>query len=209
MHYMKTVSFYVRISLLGLLSALAACGGKSEQEEACDQAAAGYFPILNGIKCVFGSTNDGGAIQSGFGASSSADSNLPLGDQIAEYEPNTSLNNANPLVINDTAIAITGRLAFADDAADNFVFTPTHTGDYRVFLCADSCDHALASDTLDLTVLDQSQTTIAAASPGPTNEKALSIRLNAGVTYYTQVSTFGTGENYRLAFVPSASMANN
>jgi len=209
MHYMKTVSFYVRISLLGLLSALAACGGKSEQEEACDQAAAGYFPILNGIKCVFGSTNNGPAIQSGSGTASFADSNPPLGDQIAEYEPNTPLNNANPLVINDAAIAITGRLAFADDAADNFVFTPTRTGDYRVYLCADSCDHALASDTLDLTVLDQSQTTIAATSPGLTNERALSIRLNAGVAYYTQVSTFGTSENYRLAIVQVATMANN
>lgn len=198
MHCTKTISLSFRLTLLGLLSVLAACGGKSEQEKACDQAAAGYFPILNGIKCIFGSTDNGTAQQPDSGtAEFTADSPSP-GDQVGEYEPNSSLDNANPLAMNDFAISVTGNVALANDAADNFVFTPKHTGDYRVFLCADSCDHALESDTLNLMVLDQSQSTIAATSLGPIDKKTLSLRLYAGVAYYTEVSTFGGQENYRL-----------
>jgi hypothetical protein len=62
----------------------------------------------------------------------------------------------------------------------------------------------LESGTLNLMVLDQSQTTIAATSLGPVDEKTLTIRLNAGVAYYTEVSTFGVEESYRLAIAKSA-----
>jgi len=199
MSYTKTASTGIRIVLLCLLSALAACGGKSEREEACDQAADGYFPILNGIKCVFGSTDDGIAKPSGSGTTGFSGNGPALGYQVGEYEPNNSLNNANPLVIKDAAVAISGQLASANDAADNFVFTPTQTGDYRVYLCADSCDQVLESDSLNLMVLDQSQTTIAATPMGPIGEKTLTIRLNAGVAYYTEVSALGTDESYHLA----------
>ena len=199
MHYTKTVSIYARLTLFGLLSVLAACGGDSKQEEACDQMAKGHFFMINGIMCVFGTADAGTAKPSGSGTTSLAPDSPTFGNEIGEYEPNTSLDNANPVFFNDAAIAVNGELAVSHDATDNFVFTPNISGDYQVYLCADSCDQTLESGTLNLMVLDQSQTTIAATSLGPVGEKTLTIRLNAGVAYYTEVSTFGALDSYRLA----------
>jgi hypothetical protein len=199
MRYTKTVSLCARLSLLGLLSVLAACGGDSKQEEACDQMAEGHFFIINGIICVFGSADAGTAKPSGSGTTSFPANSPAFGTEIGEYEPNTSLDNANPLLMNDAAIAVNGDLALSHDPSDNFVFTPNTGGDYQVYLCADSCDQVLESGTLNLMVLDQSQTTIAATSLGADGEKTLTIRLDAGIAYYTEVSTFGTQDSYRLA----------
>jgi hypothetical protein len=199
MRYIKTVTLCSRLTLLGLLSILAACGGDSKQEEACDQMAKGHFLMINGIMCVFGSADAGTAKPSGSGTTSFAADSPAFGNEISEYEPNTSLDNANPLLISDAAIAVHGDLALSNDATDNFVFTPTESGDYNVYLCAESCDQARESGTLNLMVLDQSQTTIAATPLGPNGEKTLTIRLDAGVAYYTEVSTFGAADSYRLA----------
>ncbi len=170
MHCTRTVSLYARLTLLGLLSVLAACGGDSKQEEACDQMAEGRFFIINGIMCVFGSADAGTAKPSGSGTTSFAPEGAALGYAISEYEPNTSLDNANPLLMNDAAIAVVGDLASSHDATDTFVFTPTESGDYQVYLCADSCNQVRESETLNLMVLDQSQTTIAATSLGAEGE---------------------------------------
>ena len=199
MRYTKSVSLCAHLSLLGLLSELAACGGDSKQEEACDQMAKGHFFMINGIMCVFGTADNGTALPSGSGTTSLAPDSAALGYAISEYEPNTSLDNANPLLINDAAIAVTGKLALSHDAADNFVFTATQSGDYLVYLCAETCNQSRASETLNLMVLDQSQTTIAATSLGLVGEKTLTVRLNAGIAYYTEVSTIGALDSYRLA----------
>jgi hypothetical protein len=204
MHHTNRVYISTRIALLGLFLVLAACGGKSDQEKACDEVSAGHFPLVNGIMCVFGATDNGTPIQSDAGTLSIAANGPSLADQVGEYEPNSSLNNANPIVLSDTATTISGNLAFADDASDNFVFTPIRTGDYRVYLCADTCDHVLESGALDLMVLDQSQSTIAATSLGQANEKILFTRLNAGAAYYITVGTLGGDESYRLAIAENA-----
>jgi hypothetical protein len=203
MNNTKTISISARLALLTMFSILAACGGKSDQEKACDQAADGFFPLFNGIKCVFGTTDSGTPIQSDSDMISLATNSPSPANQVSEYEPNSSLNNANPVFLNDTATAISGALAVKDDSADNFIFTPIHTGDYRVYLCADSCEIVLESNTLDLMILDQSQTTIAATALGLAGEKTLLTRLNAGVAYYIRVSALGTDENYRLAIAKS------
>ena len=103
MNYTKTFSTYARLALLSLLSILAACGGDSKQEEACDQMAEGHFFIINGIMCVFGSADAGTALPSGSGTTSIAPDSTAIGYEISEYEPNTLLDNANPLFINDAA----------------------------------------------------------------------------------------------------------
>ena len=201
MQHKSTVSLSVRLVMLGLLSTLAACGGQSEQEKACDQAAAGYFPVLNGIKCLFGSTDNSTAKPPDSGTTSSATTSIPLANQMSEYEPNNTLNNANPVVVADSAISISGQLETINDTADNFVFTPVRTGNYHVYLCADACDQALLNKALSLMILDQSQTTIAATSLGMVGEKALSIQLSAGLAYYAEVTVYGASQNYRLVIV--------
>ena len=199
MVYKQTAWLSARLTLIGLLSVLVACGGDSKQEEACDQMAEGRFFIINGIMCVFGSADAGTAKPSGSGTTSFAADSPAFGNEIGEYEPNTSLDNANPLLISDSAIAVNGELTLSHDATDNFVFTPTESGDYQVYLCADSCNQVRESETLNLMVLDQSQTTIAATTLGADGEKTLTIRLDAGIAYYTEVSTFGALDSYRLA----------
>ena len=186
-----TVSVSIRVALVCLLSTLAACGGQSEQEKACAAVAEGYFPILNGIKCIFGSTEDGSA------KPSETDSSNLTG----EYEPNTTLNNANPVFMADATVSITGNLNASNDVADNFVFTPDKSGTYNVYLCAETCDMALYGDALSLMVLDQSQTTLAATSLGTNSEKALLVQMNAGLAYYAEVRTFGATERYHLMIV--------
>lgn len=204
MHYIKPVRTHARLMVLSLLSILAACGGKSEQEAACDQAAAGNFPILNGLVCIFGAADDGAVALAESDTGGPADGNVSYGYQNSEYEPNTSLDNSNPLVVDDDAIAITGIVGRNGDTADNFVFTPSQTGDYRFSLCAAACDQAIADDMLILMVLDQSQTTIASTSLGTKGEKSLALRLSAGVAYYTAVSSFGASGDYRLVIAGTA-----
>ena len=47
-----------RITLFGILSITAACGGGgSDEPDPCQQAADGIFPILNGLACLTGSSD--------------------------------------------------------------------------------------------------------------------------------------------------------
>ena len=127
-----------------------------------------------------------------------ANDSEPDGYPTAEFEPNTTLDNANSLAIDRAVTSIEGNLGWNEDIADNFVFTPLRTGDYRILLCAATCDGAIEDRVFSLTVLDQSQTTIASTSPGLSGEESLSIRLNAGVAYYAAVNAFGARGSYRL-----------
>ena len=201
MNYQNCVSLCARLAVLSMLSLLAACGGKSEQEEACDQLADGYFPILNGIKCVFGAA-DGEIVQKASpDGSDTANNSVSYSSQSDEYEPNTSLDNDNSVLVDNAATAIHGSIGWDGDVADNFVFTPTRTGDYHFSLCAATCDGAIGDSTLSLTILDQSQTTIASTAVSLSGEKSLAIRLDAGVAYYAAVNSLATRGNYRLVIV--------
>jgi hypothetical protein len=71
----------------------------------------------------------------------------------------------------------------------------------RIISSSLRCDQPLESETLNLMVLDQSQTTIAATALGGISEKTLSVQLNAGTAYYTEVRTMGTSIPYRLAII--------
>ena len=194
----KIIFVSTRLALLCLLSCLAGCGGDSEREKACDAFGEGYFPILNGIKCAFGSTDGNSAKPSDSGTTGYDDSSFASGQQTGEYEPNSTLNNANPIFMIEQATLITGSLNASHDATDNFVFTPSQTGEHQIRLCADSCDQPITNDALNLMVLDQSQTTIAATSLMVASEKTLSVHLSAGLAYYAEVSTYDGGGHYRL-----------
>jgi len=84
----------------------------------------GHFFIINGIKCVFGSADAGTAKPSGSGTTSLAPDSAALGYAISEYEPNTSLNGANPLLMNDAATVNTdfaGGFRIIQQSANSFL----------------------------------------------------------------------------------------
>jgi hypothetical protein len=127
-----------------------------------------------------------------------------------EYEPNNTLDNANPVSFRNATpdehigIDITGAVGQAEDTADFFIFTPPRTGQFLVYLCTDTCGDALQSDEVYLMVYDQSQSTIASTPVGAFETQRLSVDLVAGLAYYVEVNGYNTGstaEDYKLVII--------
>ena len=127
-----------------------------------------------------------------------------------EYEPNNTLDNANPVSFKSAApdehigIDITGAVNSADDRADFFIFTPPRTGQFLIYLCSDSCGESLQSDEVYLMVYDQSQSTVASTPMGTVEVQHLSVDLVAGLAYYVEVNGYNTGstaEDYKLVII--------
>ena len=127
-----------------------------------------------------------------------------------EYEPNNTLDNANPVSFRSAApdehigIDITGAVNQDDDPADFFIFTPPRSGQFLVYLCTDTCTDSLQSDQVYLSVYDQSQTTIASTPVGTVETQRLSVDLVAGLAYYVEVNGYNTGAtaiDYKLVII--------
>jgi hypothetical protein len=127
-----------------------------------------------------------------------------------EYEPNNTLDNANPVSFRAAAAGehigmdITGAVTSVDDPADFFIFTPPRSGHFLVYLCADSCTESLQTDRVYLMVYDQSQSTLASTSVGSVETQHLGVELVAGLAYYVEVngySTASTAEDYKLVII--------
>jgi hypothetical protein len=127
-----------------------------------------------------------------------------------EYEPNSTLDNANPVSFRSAApeehigIEITGAVNQVDDPADFFIFTPPRSGQFLVYLCSDTCTESLESDQVYLSVYDQSQTTIASTPVGTVETQRLGVDLVAGLAYYVEVNGYNTGstaEDYKLVII--------
>lgn len=127
-----------------------------------------------------------------------------------EYEPNNTLDNANPVSFRSAApdehigIEITGTVNQADDAADFFIFTPPRTGHFLVYLCADTCTETLQSDAVYLMVYDQSQTTVTSTPVGAVETQRLGVDLVAGLAYYVEVNGYNSGAaaaDYKLVII--------
>ena len=127
-----------------------------------------------------------------------------------EYEPNNTLDNANPVSFRSAApeehigIDITGAVNQDDDQADFFIFTPPRSGQFLVYLCSDTCADSLQSDQVYLMVYDQSQSTIAGTPVGTFETQRLSVDLVAGLAYYVEVNGYNTGstaEDYKLVII--------
>ena len=127
-----------------------------------------------------------------------------------EYEPNNTLDNANPVSFGNAAadehigIDVTGAVSQADDASDFFIFTPPRSGHFLVYLCADTCTETLQSDALYLMVYDQSQTTLTSTPVGAIETQHLGVDLVAGLAYYVEVNGYNTGsatEDYKLVII--------
>lgn len=127
-----------------------------------------------------------------------------------EYEPNSTLDNANPVSFKSASadehigIDISGNVSQADDAADFFIFTPPRTGQFLIYLCAGDCTETLQSDEVYLMVYDQSQTTLASTPVGAVETQRLGVDLVAGLAYYVEVNGYNTGsatEDYKLVII--------
>ena len=185
----------IRLVAVGLISILAACGGKSEQEQACEAAADGILPILNGIQCLTGAAGEPASKPADSGVTAIANDS----SDFVEYEPNTTLDNANPISMGSAGLTIGGQVSAGDDQADHFVFSPQSGGAFSIYLCASTCESVLQTDALSLMVLDQSQTTVAATPVGVTGEQAVSASLDAGMAYYVSVGGVAESGSYHLA----------
>lgn len=201
--------FLSRAAICGLLVMLAACGSKKEPE-ACEQARRGFFPLLNALACLTGAENSVSGKPGLSGATGySPATGQDVGYQIGEYEPNSSLDNANPVSLAIDGIAIAGTITGASDVTDHFVFTPPQSGSYSVYLCDGSCDQVLESAALNIMVFDQTQTTIIGTPLGSQSEQAVTVNMVAGIAYYVAVSGYNSGpttSSYQLAIVPTLSV---
>ena len=127
-----------------------------------------------------------------------------------EYEPNNTLDNANPVSFGSAApdehigIDIAGAINQSNDTADFFIFTPPRSGHFLVYLCADTCTDALQSDEVYLMVYDQSQTTVASTPVGAVETQRLGLDFVAGLAYYVEVNGYNTGSaaaDYKLVII--------
>lgn len=197
-----------RVAICGLVIMLAGCS--KDEPDSCEQARMGIFPILNALACYSGSAGDvtTKSDDSGMTGYSPVDGQ-DIGYQIGEYEPNSSLNNANPVFLTSAGLAIAGTISSASDATDHFVFTPPQSGAYGVYLCDGSCDRVLETAALNVMVFDQSQTTISGTPLGSEGAQAVTVDMDAGIAYYVEVSGYNAGpdiSSYQLAIVLSTAV---
>ena len=108
-----------RAVICGLLTVLAACGSNKEPE-AYEQARRGFFPLLNALACLTGAENNisgkpGLSGTTGYSPNPGQD----IAQQFDEYEPNSSLNNANPVSLTSDGLAIAGTITNDSDVTVN------------------------------------------------------------------------------------------
>ena len=154
-----------------------------------------------------GSSGSGGGTSGGSGTGVSHSTNIA---RYTEYEPNSTLENANPVafpsVSGDTVpgIKIIGSAQDVSDASDYFILTPKRSGLYAIYLCADTCTEHPTDSMVAISVIDQFGMVIAENPLFEESTKILTADLNAGLPYYVQVLAFGTGEQaypYELVII--------
>ena len=195
-----------RTTLLMVLAALAACGG-SEDEQPCSQTLA----VLTAGLCLLGEVTYSSTSTSGSSSTPPPpSSNTVVMRRVVEFEPNSTLDNANPVAFrNATAdkhigIEITGSVSQTDDSSDFFILSPPRSGHFLVYLCDESCGETLHSEQVYLMVYDQSQTTIAGTPLGSVVKQQLGVNLLAGLAYYVEVNGYNTGPSpvdYKLVLI--------
>ena len=195
---------FQRLGGLLAMSSLAACGG-SEEEMQCSQVVAVLTAGLGCLGTVTVSSPPPPPPPVNPPPASPPPPPSPPGSNVVqmefhvEYEPNNTLDNANPVGFRAAApeehigMDITGAVNSADDPADFFIFTPPRSGQFLVYLCSDTCTDSLQTDRVYLMVYDQSQSTIASTPVGSVETQRLSVDLVAGLAYYVEVNGYNTG----------------
>jgi hypothetical protein len=130
--------------------------------------------------------------------------------RVVEYEPNSTLDNANPMTFRNAkaeehiGLDITGSVSQGGDTSDFFVFTPPRSGHFLVYLCEGTCSDIVHSDQVYLMVYDQSQSTIAATPVGTVAKQQLGVDMHSGLAYYVEVNGYNTGSSpleYKLVII--------
>ena len=207
-----------RASMVIVLVSLAACGEPEDKQ--CSQTLA----VLTAGLCLLGevshssppqndpppNTDTGGTTDTGGDTTAPPSSSTVIVRRFVEYEPNSTLNNANPVSFRDTVpenhigLDITGSVSQNDDASDFFIFTTPRSGPFLVYLCDGSCGNTLNSDQVYLMVYDQGQNTIASTPVGSVVNQQFSVELTAGLAYYVEVNGYNTGSSrvdYKLVVI--------
>jgi len=147
------------------------------------------------------------------------DSRVATAYRQGEVEPNDSMQSASPLTFpapvaserlaTDVAGSVKSGGGSPWDAEDFFIFTPTYSGVYDIYLCNDPlvCTRGTVTNRWVLTLSDQNFDPIAGTSRGNIVELALHLRLEAGVSYYVGVDTFISPSewNYNLTIISDGS----
>ncbi len=206
-----------RATLLGLLITLAACGG-GDEEVPCNPTNDWFKALVCGLVDATGKPAATEAPTAEYDTNTSSQLVATVGDHIEsaemiyynEFEPNSSLDNANVVTLPsgpiDTSVGleIDGSVQSADDSADYFIFTPNRSGVFSAYLCAVTCAEILQDDAVYIMIYDQNQTTIASTSIGSIVAQELAADLSSGLAYYVQVQGYNTGEgsyDYRLVII--------
>jgi hypothetical protein len=159
-----------------------------------------------------GSANDGesGSTGSPSGRSTGGESRTANIAQYAEYEPNGTLETANPLAFPTVSgdivpgIKVTGSVQEASDSSDYFVLTPNQSGFYLIYLCEEVCTEQPTDDMVSISVIDQFGQVIVENPLFQESTKFLTAELDAGLPYYIEVIGFNTGEEaypYELVII--------
>lgn len=181
------------------------CTPRSYEEQA--QYGWGCKETLPDDASTGGSSGSGGGTSGGSGTGVSHSTNIA---RYTEYEPNNTLENANPVafpsVSGDTVpgIKITGSVQDTSDVSDYFILTPNQSGLYAIYLCADTCTEHPTDSMVAISVIDQFGMVIAENPLFEESTKILTADLDAGLPYYVQVLAFGTGEQaypYELVII--------
>jgi hypothetical protein len=205
-----------RIVLTFMLLLLAACGSSADEENCTDYLLFRVcrVPVSDSMPApppapepTGGSS---GGAQPDTGSDGSDGTRSVAMAHVNEFEPNSDLNNANPLSFpvqgaNDAVgVEVLGTVSDSGDGADFFVFSPPTTGLYLIYLCADTCTEQVVDDAVYIAVYDQSQTTLASTAMGAVERQRLSVEFAAGLTYYVGVHAVGTAAAeyaYRLVII--------
>ena len=127
-----------------------------------------------------------------------------------EFEPNDILDNANAVFFRSApatdhiGIAVQGSTGKDTDKADFFVFTPTRTGPYLVYVRHEGDDDIAVTDAVFIAAYDQSQSTMEATPLGTVAEQILTVEFTAGLAYYVEVNGYNSatsGFNYELVII--------
>ena len=216
-----------RAALLLVLATLAACGGGSDDDLPCSRVLA----VLTVGLCLFadvthsstprpqaqpappptsGSGNTAPPPVSSPPPPSPPSSNTVIMRRVVEFEPNSTLNNANPVAFRNAmseehiGIEITGSVSQTADSSDFFILTPPRSGHFLVYLCDGPCSNFLQSEQVYLMVYDQTQSTIVSTPLGSVVKQQLGVDLVAGLAYYVEVSGYNTGPSpldYKLVLI--------